>query len=857
MAKAIVEDRNGNLWIGGSEGLSYVDAHNKTFTFFGLAELGLPMSSSITSLTMNREENLVLGSSFGQVQVWDTSNSEVIAKTELQGKGRVYVSRLAMDDNKLVIGTDNGLYISDEDLSSVKEVQGASNSATTTDVYSLHRDGKYTWVGTINGLDILTFAPFDLFNNQNSGVSNHAISFSQDYRDRIWVGTYSGLFVYDEEDGIHIRRNFSVSTNTEAQDDQRIVAQENRSEYLWIGLFDGGVKKLRLYNNGQLVQIENELDKMSVTRILADENGEDIWVATFDDGLFRINSETLFSYYETKELPEASITSMFRSSTGIFLVASGSRIYQRNFVTGEFHEISFDYGLTDSNPLIYSIAQSINYDILIGTKDYGLYVWRRKDQLNGTFELQPPPLESGLKSSTIYAIEVDSSGNLWCSTQNGIVKLDSNGRLLKRFTTADGLQGNDFTLGASFKSREGLMYFGGTNGYNRFDPESIEIDDHPSPMKLTGISLPTLEDRDLKDVANLKSIELTHRDRFVTFQFSVLDFVDPDRNQFRYTLDNFDSDWVENGGDNTATYTNLPPGGYVFRAQGANSAGIWNRDGISLQVTVLPSPWRTWWAYTLYVFFLLGFVWGLHRIYRSYLIERKSTQLALEMFEAENKADDDMQEQLEIQDDLVRSSYQHNLTTLGLVGDSIRLRSANPLEDRNQELAKRTLDQISALFGLEDCLSYQAGGAVANLYKYTEMILPKLLDQSPVSTETIVTINDVTSLPIPAEYASPLSIAIYELLENCIQHAFPANSPANYIHIKLSPGSTQAPNAHCYELTVHDSGIGLPDSIENLAIECRGIAIVHFIANKLCGKIEILKGGGTTLCLTIPTTDTF
>ncbi len=97
-------------------------------------------------------------------------------------------------------------------------------------------------------------------------------------------------------------------------------------------------------------------------------------------------------------------------------------------------------------------------------------------------------------------------------------------------------------------------------------------------MRLTSIVLPKPDDRNTGAVDKLKSLQLTHKDHFVTFEFSVLDFVSPEKNQFRYMLENFDPDWIENGTRNSATYTNLPSGDYVFRVQGANSAGIWNTE---------------------------------------------------------------------------------------------------------------------------------------------------------------------------------------------------------------------------------------------------------------------------------------
>lgn len=289
-----------------------------------------------------------------------------------------------------------------------------------------------------------------------------------------------------------------------------------------------------------------------------------------------------------------------------------------------------------------------------------------------------------------------------------------------------------------------------------------------------------------------------------------------------------------------------------MRVQGANSAGIWNRDGIKLDIQVLPAPWYSWWAYLIYGVTLLFLGWGLHRIYRSYAIDRRSAEMAREMFEAENRADDEMQEQLELQDEMVQSAFQHNMTTLSLVSDCISARSVNLPDNIKRKLTESSLRRVSALSSLEDCLSYQAGGPTADLQKYTDGIFLGLLKDASVRPETIVTINEVTSMPIPAELASPISIVLYELLENCIQHAFEQSSPANYIHARLLPGTTSEPFARCLELFVHDSGIGVSGNIEELASEGSGIAIVQSIVTRLGGSLQLSGTKGTLVSIKIP-----
>jgi len=81
----------------------------------------------------------------------------------------------------------------------------------------------------------------------------------------------------------------------------------------------------------------------------------------------------------------------------------------------------------------------------------------------------------------------------------------------------------------------------------------------------------------------------------VTFEFAALNFVLPQKNQYKYKLEGFDRDWNEVGTQRTATYTNLPQGRYTFRVRGSNNDGVWNDDGVALKLVVTPPFWKTWW----------------------------------------------------------------------------------------------------------------------------------------------------------------------------------------------------------------------------------------------------------------------
>jgi signal transduction histidine kinase len=76
-------------------------------------------------------------------------------------------------------------------------------------------------------------------------------------------------------------------------------------------------------------------------------------------------------------------------------------------------------------------------------------------------------------------------------------------------------------------------------------------------------------------------------------------FINSESLKFKYKLEGLDHDWVEAGMRRTAYFSHVPPGNYTFKVIAANSDGVWNADGKSLRISVLPPFYRTWWFLTL------------------------------------------------------------------------------------------------------------------------------------------------------------------------------------------------------------------------------------------------------------------
>jgi two-component sensor histidine kinase len=391
------------------------------------------------------------------------------------------------------------------------------------------------------------------------------------------------------------------------------------------------------------------------------------------------------------------------------------------------------------------------------------------------------------------------------------------------------------------------LYFGGINGFSIFDPKAKFTKKPLSKMLLTKMVYSDSENIYSIDIPKAQAFQLTHKNYFVTFEFSVLDFIDPENNQFRYKLAGFDPDWIENGTRNTATYTNLPAGSYVFRVQGANSSDVWNREGISINVEVLPPPWFAWWAWCAYIALSAFLSWLGKRTYDSYAINRRANDLAITMRENEERAYDDIQEHQELHDELINVAHQHNVATLALIRDFIEEQKSYLADELAAEAAEKCIDIVTSLERLEGCLFFHDEGLMADLRKYTDFIFSEKIRTSTIDHESIITINDVTPDLIPADLASPIALVIHEAVENAMEHAFVDSSTANYLQVSFS---REAENNSPYTLSITDNGVGIPEQAALSPTNSMGLGIIHSMARTLAARIEISRHNGTEVSLT-------
>jgi len=418
----------------------------------------------------------------------------------------------------------------------------------------------------------------------------------------------------------------------------------------------------------------------------------------------------------------------------------------------------------------------------------------------------------------------------------------------KVFDEGDGLQDNEFNFGASFKDSRGRLYFGGNRGFNRFLPEDIFDSSMPPPVRLTRINI---AGKDLvSDVGFTppSAIDLSYRDYFLNFEFSALDFTDTTSNRYKYKLENFDSDWVDIGNKNTATFTALPPGRYLFRAAGASASEKWNQDSIAVRVNVFPPPWFYWWSFTMYCAMFYGLFLFIKKYYDIQTLKDRASELATHMHATAEQAMDQLQEELELEQNLVANVHENTIKTLNIVTDLLDKQACTIEDELLLEAFRDNQQRLDCLTLLQHNLVYSASGIELKLHSFIESLLASLLPQTREHDFEIIPINDTINTPIPTSVGIPVALILNELLNNSIRHAF---EPRVGVHsVKVSMTEHLSPPG--WLLEVSDSGVGLPGNIDPSAPTTVGMEIILGFCQQLQATVEVERKSGTRFSFVIP-----
>ncbi len=655
------EDDHGAIWVGtDGGGIAILDPSSKTFRFLR-HDPGVPGSLSsdrVRSIFQDRRQHIWIGTSEGGLNRFDPATQTFQHfRRDPNDPHSISDDRIRSlfedRDGTLWIATDAGLnewrpnvnhFVSYQH--DVADPGSLSNDRITA---ILQDQGGVLWVGTYNGISKWNYAS-DAFNyfpanpalpGSLSGKMITAIAESPN--GDLWVGTYGqGLNRIEATNG-HVSQFRHDKDNPQTLSEDRIMAiWVDPTGMVWLGTRNSGLNRLDP-QTGQVQRFIHDpadpdsLSANGVTHLLGNPDGS-LWVGTYGGGLNLMESGThRFHHYRHQPEDGSSLSSdrvlvVFRDGIGDLWV--GTEDGGLNFLNesaGSFIHYRHDPGNASSlsSNSAWEIAETHDGAFWIGTKGGGLNRWDLADRRAGRPRFTRYTRADGLASDTIYGILEAADGALWLSSNRGLTRFDPNHKTQQNFDQWNGLQEGEFNHAARLRTRKGVLYFGGTESLVFFNPAGVRLNRHAPPVVVTVRNqLNTLGSTD-SSIPRSIPIKLDYRNSFVSFDFAALDYASPDKNQYRYQLDGFDKDWINPGQHRQITYSNLPPGSYAFQVRGSNNDGVWSEQPARISIHVIPPPWRTVEAYTLYGLLVLAMIGSFFYMERRKL--RLETQQRIKM----------------------------------------------------------------------------------------------------------------------------------------------------------------------------------------------------------------------------------
>ncbi len=638
---SIIQDSTDKIWIGTfNEGLYYYNSQGDRFVRFKAKKeySKLFKNKNVFSLCAAREGNnniIWMGTytnGLYKINIESGQINHFLPEPNYPGsakKNSVYLLHPAggTDSKVLWVVTpfNDGFYRFDtesKEFVHFRHEPGNSASLSSNNIWAIMEDRNgILWLGMIDGVNkvnplksnFITFKPGTALRNglKNGDITSFCESDSSADGKVIWIGTFEGLYKYVRATGdfTHFKHD-PTDINSLSSDyiHSLIISQHSNHSYLWAGTLDG-LNRINL-NTGRIKRfyVPNTDATHSYIRSLCEDETGYIWMGTQSGFLYKFNPENEIFTRQSKFM---GVLFCLHIDSFENLWMGGSGVLNKFHIkTGDFTRYRNKQENSDSisNDDIKSIFEDKNKNIWIGTSG-GL---NKYNQSSETFIHYTE--KDGLPSDVVRGFLEDDLGNLWLSTDNGISKFDPVKKFFKNYDSGDGLHGDIFLTGSAYKSETGEMFFGGPKGFTMFHPDKIKENKNIpkiiiSDFQIFNQSVESGKNSILKkQISDTRTITLPSDQSVFSFEFAALDYFNPQKNKYAYKMEGVNPDWVfTDAAKRFATYTNLDPGDYTFKVKGSNNDDIWNEEGTSIKVTILPPWWRTNLAYFICVL-IIGFV---------------------------------------------------------------------------------------------------------------------------------------------------------------------------------------------------------------------------------------------------------
>jgi len=638
----LMVDEYGVLWVGTMGGLCRYDSVRESFVSWKHqpgAQAGLP-ADYVMSMAIDAGGRFWLGVWGGGLVEFDRKVGTFATTT--MPDPRIY-SLIVRKDRSIWVGSwGGGLTVYNPTTSRVRQFLNRPEDPATLSnniAYAMHEDSTGVfWVGT-NGGGLNKIRPQQdqfLFHypekKSGTGLASGKVTALERAGDhKIWIGHYNtGLDLYDHTNGSW--KHFEAQRGVPGALSNGIINSllADADGTLWLGTNEG-INRLDSVTGkfSTILPVPGKAGSIPDSVIFKVKRSPDgtLWAGTYTKGLAWQQSDGTWKNFEyhavdPNSLSDNLVYDMWFVEQDSAWVATNNGLNRLNLKTGlsrrYFHDASNQASLSsDATRVLFRASSG---DLWIGTSGGGLS--RYNAQTDAFTHLTT---KQGFSGNTVYGILEDSEGQLWVGTNSGLSRVDPKTGKIWNYGYNDGLPESEFSSGAVALGEHGL-WFGNVGGLLKVNKTKF-ADKFAPAVRITDFSVFNQRVVRTSPVDRLADLYLDYDQSYFGFEFAAMDFASPGRNSFAYQLTGFEADWKYASVRNFASYTNVPPGDYVFRVKAAGSQGMWNETGASIRVHVKSHFALSPVAIVLYVTAFSGSFWLFLRMWSGYILKSRAHEL--------------------------------------------------------------------------------------------------------------------------------------------------------------------------------------------------------------------------------------
>lgn len=651
----------------------------------------------------------------------------------------------------------------------------------------------------------------------------------QDRYDNLWVATrYYGLFHYTASGKVTVlnANNSEIFNDNNSPIESLFIDSKNR---IWIGLAEQLIVG-SISVDGQINILARE--KIEQVRIMKEDKDGNLWIGSWN-GLYKIESKKKL-IDKVQSLFLANVPDLCFLDSGDLLFSSyGEGIFRLAVGDTVPHKLEIQGNASLTAQGCVTLFEDSQHRVWMGSYGDGMLCWFKGQYHTFT-------KNEGLPNNNVLCFQEDRQGNIWMSTSNGISNLNMTDTTFTNYLSSDGTLGNQYHEKGGLKHSDGRIFFTGNHGLTFFNPMVILPNKNEPVVLLEDLKIlnrsvqPEPDDVVLPmSIAYVDNITLNHKQSIFSLDYTGIDYIAPDKLTYKYKLDGFDESWNYMGNFRRATYSNLPAGKYTFLVKAINSDGVESVRPATMKITIKPSPWFSWQAWTLY---MLAFVSGTFFLFRlSFKVKMNRRLLEIEHSERERE-----HEVSEMKMNFFTNISHELRTPLTLISAPLdQLSASGSLNETSMRLLNTVSRNVQSMLRLINQL--------LDFRKMENGVLALQLQEEDI-IQLIRNILDVFMYPAEKKQVNilfkphtqnldmwidvdKLEKILHNLLSNALKHTpekgfimLQTNELSGIEAIKKYQGLSELTDYPYVELVVSDTGPGIPeDKLGELFVRYRRI----------------------------------